>query len=161
MPGLIYGPDGNSLSDNALRLFLKQQLPVIPSRSAYSWAHVDDVAHAHLLAMEKARSGSTYIISGPSHTFEAAMTIASRLTGKRKPFVVPPVMLRITAFMTGLAAPFVRLPEMYHPEALRVQAGVTYLGDNRRAQKDLGYQPRPLEAGLKQTFDYELAKMGK
>jgi dihydroflavonol-4-reductase len=89
------------------------------------------------------------------------MTIASRLTGKRKPLVVPPAMLSMTAFFTGLVAPFMNLPEMYHPEALRVQAGVTYLGDNSRAKKDLGYNPRPLETGLKQTFDYELEKMGK
>ncbi len=43
-------------------------------------------------------------------------------------------------------------------DALRVQAGVTYLGDNSRAKQDLGYNPRPLEEGLKQTFEYELKK---
>lgn len=161
MPGLIYGPDGTSLSDNALRLFLKGQLPMIPSQSAYSWAHVDDVAHAHILGMEKARAGSTYIVCGPSHTLEDAMTLASRLTGKRKPFVVPPFMLQMTGWLTSLVAPFVRLPEMYHPEALRVQAGVTYLGDNSRAKMDLGYRPRPLEEGLKETLEYELGKMKK
>lgn len=159
MPGLIYGPDGTSLSDDAFRLFLKGLLPMIPAKSAYSWAHVDDIAHAHMLGMDKAKPGSTYIICGPSHTLSEGMGIASKLTGKRKPLVVPPLMLRLTAIFTALLEPFVKLPEMYHPEALRVQAGVTYLGDNSRAQQDLGYKPRPLEAGLKETLEYELKKM--
>lgn len=161
MPGLIYGPDGTSMSDDALRQFLQGKLPMIPSQSAYCWAHVDDIAQAHILAMDKAQPGSKYIIAGPPHTFSEGLSIASRITGKRKPMVVPPVMLRITGFFTSLIAPFVNLPEMYHPEALRVQAGVTYLGDNSRAKQDLGYHPRPLEEGLKQTFAYELKKMGK
>lgn len=54
MPGLIYGPGGQSLSDNALRDFLCGRLPVIPSKSAYAWAHVEDIARIHLVAMEKA-----------------------------------------------------------------------------------------------------------
>lgn len=159
MPGLIYGPDGTSLSDEALRLFLQGKLPMIPSQSAYVWAHVDDIAQAHILGMEKAKPGSKYIIGGPSHTFSDAMSIASKLTGKRKPMVVPPFMLRMTGFFTSLVAPFFDLPEMYHPEALRVQAGVTYLGDNSRAKRDLGYNPRPLEQGLQETFAHELQKM--
>lgn len=158
MPGLIYGPEGTSLSDQALRDYLKGKLPMIPSGSAYSWAHVEDVAYAHLLAMGKATSGSTYIVSGPSHTLTEAMDIAQRVSGKRKPMVVPPALLRVAGLFASLVAPFVSLPEMYHPEALRVQAGVTYLGDNSRAKRDLGYNPRGLEEGFRQTFEYELAK---
>lgn len=161
MPGLIYGPNGTSLSDDALRLYLQKKLPMIPAKSAYSWAHVDDIAHAHILAMQKAQPGSTYIICGPSHTFSEALDIAKNITGIRKPLVVPPVMLKITAFFSSLVDGFINLPEMYNSEALRVQAGTTYLGDNTKAKKDLGYNPRPLEVGLKETLEYELSKMKK
>lgn len=159
MPGLIYGPDGTSMSDDALRQFLQGKLPMIPSRSAYSWAHVDDIAQAHILAMDRAKPGSTYIIAGPVHTLSAALDIASKIIGKRKPLVVPPFLLTVTGWFSSLLAPFINLPEMYHPEALRVQAGVTYLGDNSRAKQDLGYQPRPLEEGLRQTFEHEMKKV--
>ncbi len=159
MPGLIYGPDGTSMSDDALRQFLQGKLPMIPSQSAYSWAHVDDIAQAHILAMDKAKPGSKYIIAGPSHTFSEGLDIATKITGKKKPMVVPPFMLTMTGWFTALLAPFFDLPEMYHPEALRVQAGVTYLGDNSRAKQDLGYTPRSLEEGLRQTFEYELKKL--
>jgi nucleoside-diphosphate-sugar epimerase len=159
MPGLIYGPDGTSMSDDALRLFLQKKLPMIPSQSAYSWAHVDDVAYAHILGMEKAAPGSKYIICGSSHTFSEGLSIASQITGIKKPMVVPPIMLKITAFFSSLVEGFLPLPDMYRSEALRVQAGVTYLGDNNKAKKELGYNPRSLEVGLKETLEYELRKI--
>jgi dihydroflavonol-4-reductase len=68
-------------------------------------------------------------------------------------------MLKITALFSSLVERFINLPEMYNSEALRVQAGVTYLGDNSKAKKDLNYNPRPLEVGLRQTLEYELNKM--
>ena len=159
MPGLIYGPDGASLSDDALRLFLKKQLPMVPRKSAYCWAHVDDIARAHLLGMEKAAPGSTYIVAGPVHTLTEAMSMASDITGIRKPLFVPPVLLKISAVFSALVENIIRLPEMYSSEALRVQAGVTYLGDNAKARRELGYQPRPLREGLAETLAYEQAKM--
>jgi nucleoside-diphosphate-sugar epimerase len=161
MPGLIYGPEGTSMSDEALRLYLKKKLPMIPSKSAYSWAHVDDIAYAHILGMEKAKPGSKYIICGPSHTFSEGLDIAKKITGIRKPWVVPPFMLKVTAFFSSLVEGFINLPEMYNSEALRVQAGTTYLGDNSKAKKELGYNPRSLEEGLKQTLEYELSKIGQ
>lgn len=161
MPGLIYGPEGTNMSDEALRMFLQKKLPVIPRQSAYSWAHVDDIAEAHILAMEKAQPGSTYIICGPSHTLTEAMSIAEEITGIRKPMAVPPLMLSISAFLVSLIEWLIPLPEMYSSEALRVQAGVTYLGDNSKAKRELGYNPRSLQEGLKETLLYELKKMGK
>lgn len=157
MPGLIYGPGGTSMSDEALRLYLKKKLPLIPSRAAYCWAHVDDVVRGHILAMEKAKPGSTYIIAGPAHKLTEAFALAKKITGIRKPLTVPPFMLKITAAFSWLAERLFTLPEMYSSEALRVQAGVTYLGDNSKARNELGYDPRPLEQGLRQTLEYELA----
>lgn len=161
MPGLIYGPGGTGMSDEALRLFLKKQLPMIPRQAAFCWAHVDDVAEAHVLAMEKAQPGSNYIIAGPPHELTEAMEIASELTGIRKPMFVPPGVLRLTAVFSSLVEKIIPLPEMYSSEALRVQAGLTYLGDNSKARRELGYNPRPLREGLKQTLEYELKQMGK
>lgn len=159
MPGLIYGPDGTSMSDEALRLYLQKKLPVIPQQAGYSWAHVDDIAEAHILAMEKAQPGTTYIICGPTHTLTEAMQIAEEITGIRKPLAIPPEMLKITALLVSLIEWLIPLPEMYSSEALRVQAGVTYLGDNAKAKRELGYNPRSLREGLKETLSYELEKL--
>lgn len=159
MPGLIYGPDGTSMSDEALRLYLKKKLPLIPKKSAYSWAHVQDVVQGHILAMEKAAPGSTYIICGPAHQLTEAFDMAKQITGIRTPIAVPPVMLKITAFFSSLVQNILPLPDMYRAEALRVQAGTTYLGNNTRAKNELGFNPRPLYEGLQETLLYEQNKM--
>ncbi len=159
MPGMIYGPDGTNLTDEAWRLYLRKKLPLIPQKSAFSWAHVDDVAEAHLLAMEKASPGSKYIVAGPSHTLTGAFEIAEKITGIRKPRTVPPWLLKGSAVFAAVVEKFFPLPEMYTFEALRVQAGVTYLGDNSKAKKELGYDPRPLEEGLRETLVYEMEQM--
>ncbi|MFW5820947.1 MAG: NAD-dependent epimerase/dehydratase family protein [Bacteroidota bacterium] len=159
MPGLVYGPEGTSLSDKSFRLYLRKKLPVIPKKSAFCWAHVDDIARAHMLAMKKAKPGSTYIIAGPAFQITEAFKIAENITGIKAPLAIPPFMLKISYPFSWLADKIVDLPDMYSPEAMRVQAGATYLGDNSRAKKDLGYNPRPLEEGLRQTLLYEMEKM--
>lgn len=159
MPGLIYGPDGTSLSDESLRMYLKKQLPAIPKKVAYCWAHVDDVAEAHILAMQKGNAGETYIICGPKYSLTEAFAIAEKITGIKAPLSIPPELLKAAAFFASIIEKVFPLPELYASETLRVQAGVTYLGDNSKAKTVLGYRPRSLEEGLKQTFDYELQKM--
>lgn len=152
MPGLIYGPEGQSMSDLALKDYLRQRLPMAPTVAAYSWAHVEDVAAAHILAMDKAAPGSKYIICGPSHTFFEALQIAKSITGKRLPMPVPPFMLKMSSYLAASVEWLIPLPEMYSSEAMWVQAGRTYLGNNSKAKQELGYQPRPLREGLEQTF---------
>jgi len=50
-------------------------------------------------------------------------------------------------------------PSDYSAVYLRVAAGTTYLGSNARAQRELGYAPRPLEQGLPELLEYELAQL--
>jgi nucleoside-diphosphate-sugar epimerase len=42
---------------------------------------------------------------------------------------------------------------------MRVQAGITYLGNNAKARLELGYKPRTLEEGLRETLSYELKNL--
>jgi len=43
---------------------------------------------------------------------------------------------------------------------LRVTSGVTYLGDNAKARRELGFDPRPLEVGLRETLLHEMHLLG-
>jgi len=51
------------------------------------------------------------------------------------------------------------VPDTMSAEYLRVSAGATYLGSNAKARRELGYNPRPLEDGLRETLEYELARL--
>lgn len=160
MPGLIYGPGDTSMSGDSIRSYLRKKLPMLPKQTAYSWAHVDDIVTAHWLSMEKGKAGETYIICGPSHTLAEAYRLAEKITGIKAPIFVSPQVLSFTSAIAGLIEKIIPLPELYAAETLREAAGHTYLGNNAKAMQELGYSPRALEAGLKETLLYEMNEMG-
>ena len=47
------------------------------------------------------------------------------------------------------------------PEYLSAIAGTTYIGDNAKARRELGYAPRPLEVGLVGTMAWEQAELAR
>ncbi len=160
IPGLIYGPGDTSMSGDSIKQYLQKKLPMLPRQSAYSWAHVDDVATGHWLAMEKGKAGESYIICGPSHTLVEAYTLAEKITGIKKPAFVSPSVMKVSAALASVAEKVIPLPELYSSESLRVIAGHTYLGNNSKARRELGYVPRSLEEGLKQTLQYYMEELG-
>lgn len=162
MPGLVYGPGDTSGMHAALVGLLRGRLPMTPAQTAFCWAHVEDTARGHILAMEKGTPGETYIISGPRHAFDEAFDLVARLAKVRAPFVHPgPRILRTAAVLMGLVGRFVNLPPTFTPEGLRVLAGTTYFGSNEKAVRQLGFTARPLEEGMEQTLEHELRALGR
>ncbi|MBW7881818.1 MAG: NAD-dependent epimerase/dehydratase family protein [Caldilineaceae bacterium] len=160
MPGLIYGPGDTSTLRTTLTQYLQRRLPVIPRQTAFSWAHVDDIAWAHIAAMERGEVGEQYIIAGPTHTLAEALQIAQELTGVPAPRAVPPQLLSGMAPLMGILEKILPLPSDYTAEGLRVTGGTTYIGDNSKARRVLGYNPRPLQEGLAETLKHEMQLMG-
>lgn len=162
MPGLVYGPGDTSGMHTALVDLLRGRLPMTPARTAFCWAHVEDTARGHILAMEKGAPGETYIITGPRHTFEHGFDVAAKLGRVRAPLMHPgPRTMRSAAALMGLVGRFATLPVALQPESLRVLAGTTYFGANDKAVRELGFAARPLEEGLAQTLEHELRAIGR
>jgi len=162
MPGLVYGPSDTSGMHTALVDLLRGRLPMTPAKTGFCWAHIEDTARGHILAMEKGKPGETYIIAGPRHTFEYAFDLAASIAKVRAPFFHPgPTMMRAMASSMSVAEKFFNLPPAFTPEALRVLAGTTYYGANDKAVRELGFSPRPLEEGLAQTLEHELRVLGR
>jgi nucleoside-diphosphate-sugar epimerase len=160
-PGLIYGPGDTSSLRPALVQYLRRRLPIVPRGTAYCWAHLEDIARGHLLAMERGRPGESYIIAGPPHTFEGALELAEELTGIPAPRLrAAPGLLRAASRVMGLVERVAPLPPDYSAEYLRATAGVTYLGSNAKARRELGYEPRSLRQGLAETLAHELRLLG-
>lgn len=154
MPGLIYGPGDTSILRTNIRDFLNEKLPMLPSQTAYCWAHVDDVVQGHILAMEKGKSGESYIIAGEPYKVVDAFKLASQMTGKRAPMIVPYQIMKAFSILVRPLDNF--LPEAYTSEGLRVIAGATYWGDNSKAKRELGYNPRPFREGWGETLRHEM-----
>lgn len=155
-PGLVYGPGDTSMVQQTLRKYLRRKLPMIPRRTAFCWAHVDDIARAHILAMERGTPGESYIVGGEPCSFEDALRLAESITGVPAPHVhVRPGVLKALAGVMSVIERIVPVPEDYSSEFLRVNAGVTYLGSDAKARTNLGYAPRALQEGLAETLRYE------
>src|SRR5262249_52462444 len=138
----------------------RQKLPLVPRKTAFNWAHVEDTAQGHILAMEKGKQGETYILAGPAHTLEEAIDLAQTITAIPAPRLrASPNLMRGFAALTRIVGTVVPLPASFTAEALRVSAGSTYLGDNSKACRELGFQVRPLAEGLRQTLLYEMARL--
>lgn len=160
-PGLIYGPGDTSSIGVMLRRYLQRKLPVIPKGSAFSWAYVADEADGHRLAMERGRPGRNYFLAGPVHTIADALALAESITGVPAPRLqVPRAAMQATASFVGLFDRWVPLPPEYTAEGLRVAGGVTYLGTGVRAERELGWKPRPLREGLTTTLMHEMRLLG-
>lgn len=160
-PGLIYGPGDQGPSHDALVSYLKRRLPLIPQQTAYCWGHVDDIARGHLLAMEKGKPGENYHVCGPAHTFIEAMKMAEQVTRVPAPgLTAPPWLLKAMSGLMSVVEPIISVPDNYTSEYLRVIAGVTYIGDNAKAKRELGWTPRALRDGFPETLRWEMQQLG-
>ena len=142
-PGVTYGPGDTGPFRPIFIQYLQRKLRVIPKKSAYCWGHVDDIARAHSLAMEKGRVGESYIIAGEPMALKGVFGIAEKITG-----ITAPRLHASSLLLKFLAA-------LTRSERLRVSAGATYLGNNRKAKNELGLTHRPFEEGLQETLTYE------
>ena len=160
-PGLIYGPGDKGPTHDAFVSFLTRQLPMVPKQTAYCWTHIDDAARGHLLAMEHGRPGENYFICGPVHSFIEVLKLAEQITGVPAPArTAPPWLMKTSSALMSVVERVVSVPDDYSSEYLRVTAGVTYLGSNAKAKKDLGWQPRSLKEGLADALYYEMELLG-
>ncbi|MBN1680823.1 MAG: NAD-dependent epimerase/dehydratase family protein [Anaerolineae bacterium] len=161
MPGAVYGPGDHSLVHDQIIQFLKGRLYVAPQKTAFCWAHVEDTARGHLLAMEKGVPGESYIIGGQVATYLEMLKIGQELTGKRGPMLtLSPGVLRL---LSRIMAPIERVlpvPAAYTSVVLRTTAGVTYTASNEKARRELGFSPRSLRDGLWETAQHEMQQLG-
>jgi nucleoside-diphosphate-sugar epimerase len=157
LPGLIYGPGDTSTVRTTFIQYLQRKLPVLPTKTAFSWAHVEDIAHGHILAMGQGKAGASYIIAGPTHTLIEGMQLGQRITGVPMPRLrMSPGMMKAMSATMGVVEKVFPVPADYSAEYLRISAGVTYIGSNAKARCELGYNPRTLEVGLTETLQHEM-----
>jgi nucleoside-diphosphate-sugar epimerase len=150
MPGLVYGPGDTSQTGALLRDVLRRRRVLVPSTGRLCWAHVDDVARGHLLAMQRGVPGQAYMLAGPVHSLAEGLTLGARRGGGRRPTAVPGPLVRALATVSTLAARVLPVPATYRAETLR-SAAASYLGTPAKAVAELGWSARTLAEGMPET----------
>lgn len=152
-PGLIYGPGDHSSIHSLFIDWFRGRLPAIPRDSRFSWAHVEDVARGHMLALEHGTPGTCYHLAGPAHSLVEAFDVAARISRRRPPILhIPAPVARILARIAGRLQSVVSLPDTYTDETFRIAAGVTYIASADRAHSALGWACRPIGEGFRDTL---------
>jgi nucleoside-diphosphate-sugar epimerase len=160
LPGIIYGPGDTSNLRASIDSYLVRKLPMVPTKTAYSWGYIDDIARGHILAMDKGKVGENYIIAGETIGFLEAFRMAEQITGRPAPKGMPGGLLKgMSIAMAGIEK-LVPVPPNYRSETLRVIAGVTYIGDNSKARRELGLSHRSFHDGWAQTLKDEISELG-
>jgi nucleoside-diphosphate-sugar epimerase len=153
-PGGVYGPDDTSQVADLLREFFAGKLVLMPfPEFGICLSHVDDIAAGILLALDKGRVGETYVLSGPVTTMREAIETVAAATGRKAPKRAMPVALMKAMTPIGpLVGKMLGQPPNLR-ELISSADGVTFWASHEKASRELGYAPRGMEEGLRQTLE--------
>jgi nucleoside-diphosphate-sugar epimerase len=153
--GEVYGPEDHSVVGDLLALYIRGWLPVLPDRdTTLTFVYVDDIAEGHILAAEKGRVGESYVMGYQPLSFGQLMDRLAQVSGLPKiRLKIPSALVRPFWPFMALIERLIPLPAILSSEAVR-SVGRTWIVSCRKAQDELGWNPRPMEEGLKLTFDW-------
>jgi dihydroflavonol-4-reductase len=153
-PGGVYGPNDHSEIGN----FIEQQrtgklrMMAFPELG-FNLVHVEDVAEGILLALDKGEVGESYVLGGELSTMGELVAKVAKLTGTKPPrLTLPPLAAKLSAPLGPIVGPAMGFPPNLS-EAIKAAHDVTYWARHDRAVEQLGYSPRDLDSGLRQTLD--------
>jgi nucleoside-diphosphate-sugar epimerase len=153
-PGGVYGPGDTSQVADLLEQFFAGRLPLLPfPELGICMTHVEDIAGGVLLALDKGKLGEIYVISGPATTMREAIETVAALSGRKAPKRALPVGLMKAMVPIGpLVGKMMGQPPNLR-ELISSADGVTFWASYEKAARELGYAPRGMEEGLRQTLE--------
>jgi dihydroflavonol-4-reductase len=153
-PSGVYGPTPAptpSFENGLFEPVVRKRLPALPPGGS-GYAFVEGVAAGHLLAADKGTDGERYILADGYASFREIAETVKEVAGRgRVPPVMPVPVARATAAVGEGISRIIRRPP------LLPRGQLTYFlwqghPDSSRAQRELGWQPTPLEEGVRRTL---------
>ncbi len=118
---------------------------------AYDFVDVRDVAQGLILAGERGRCGESYILSGERIAVFDIIKIVQEVIGKRLfSLKIPFSLATFTARLTPLYYRLTRVKPRFTSYSLATIASNSHIS-HTKAQRELGYHPRPLRESLSDT----------
>jgi nucleoside-diphosphate-sugar epimerase len=155
-PGLVYGPGDHAIVGQLIDQASTGKMPAkaFPDLG-YNAVFVDDVADGIMLAHDKGQLGESYVLGGEITTQGQLIDKAAQIGGEKPPrMTVPPLVLKAMIPVGRFVGPAMGLPPNFR-EMISAAHNVTYLARDDKARRELGYQPRDLDTGLRETIGAE------
>lgn len=150
-PGVIYGPgthtEGN-LIGRMVRDHLEGRLPgIIGASRIWSYAYLEDVAAAHVRALEVGVSGEELVLAGENAPQMRVFEIVRQLTGRPLPRRIPYAAAMAAACLEEARARITGRPPAITRGAIAIFRRDWPLDGSLSASR-LGYRSIPLSTGL-------------
>ena len=121
---------------------------------AYDFVDARDVAEGHILAAQKAKPGSNYILSGERLTMKNIFKILEEITGISGPKINIPGWL-VKAYSTFMPAYYKlsgKTPRFTNYSISTLQSNSVI--SHKKATEELGYDPRSIKQSIEDTFKW-------
>lgn len=152
-PAAVVGAYDTTGWARLIRMAHQGALPGVPP-GALSFAHVGEVAGAHLTAVDTGATGENYLLGGVDATFAEAVAMVGEIVGRPVPTKTTPAWLLALIGRVGAARGALtgREPRIT-PETAGMVARHLF-ADCTKAERDLGYKAVPLRTMLQESYDW-------
>lgn len=130
---------------------------VIPAiiQGGFNFVDVRDVAEGIIKAMEKGRTGESYILGGDYYTLKQIASIILKLKGSKKDIKEIPVPFAYIGLpIVQLIANLFNREPIYERNYLNIIKKGSKFINSAKAKRELGYQSRPIETTLEDTISW-------
>jgi NAD+-dependent farnesol dehydrogenase len=150
-PGVVYGPGAETEGNLVGRLItdhLRKRLPgLIGAERQWSYAYVDDVAEAHVTAVELKGARGEYVVGGVNAPQMRVFEIVRELTGRRLPRRLPFAAAEAIGLVEDARARWLHRLPLVTSGAVKIFRHDWPL-DSARSIAELNYRITPLETGV-------------
>jgi dihydroflavonol-4-reductase len=152
-PGGVYGPGDHSEVGNVIDQTRTGKLKALPfSGLGLNLVYVDDVADGIVLAHDKGKVGESYVLGGEITTMRGLVDKTAAIAGRKPPKRdLPSGVIKLAAPAGPVVGKLMGFPPNFR-ELISASDGVTYWAKDDKARSEIGYSPRDLDTGLRETL---------
>ncbi len=153
-PGAVYGPGDHSEVGNVVDQTRSGKLAAVPFPDmGLNLIHVQDAADGIVLALDKGKIGESYVIGGEIATMRKLVETVAEIAGREPPKRdMPTGVMKIVAPAGPVIGKIMGFPPNFK-ELISASDGVTYWATDGKARRELGYAPRDLDTGMRETLE--------
>jgi len=130
------------------RIFVK------PPRGGLNMVPVEDVARAHVTALERGRSGERYVLGGEDLSFDRVWELLSEATGRPLPRGrIPYPLLLAIAYVDEARSRLFRSDPLIPLEGVKLSRELMY-ADSAPAARELDFRPGSVKASLERAVEW-------
>ena len=156
-PGAILGPYDIGTWSRLFTMVRDGKVPGVPAAQR-TFAHVREVAAAHIAAADRGENGGQYLLGGENRSMLDLVREISILVGKPAPTrEIPASLGRVAARIGDFVSRFTGKPPSITPE-MASAFGRRISTSSAKAQRELGYRIVALEVMVKDCYDWLVAE---